>query len=521
MGVGMNYLQSMLTNQEERFQGIFAGCALVAEETLTLIRTVMSFNTYAREIQRYDDQVTRVTRAVNREGIKMGLAFGLPDFVTFAVYALTFWYGARLVRKGDIEGQDIIIVLIELIMGAMGLGQCAGNWTSVTEGRMAAARLFSVIDRESEIDGLSEEGLKPKELAPNVTFEGVEFAYPSKPEQKVLRGLTFQAREGETVALVGESGCGKSTTVRLLERFYDPTAGRIAVGGHALPELNIQVLRKTIGLVTQTPILMPTTLYENIAAGKEGATKEDVVRAAKAANAHEFISGFKDGYQTNVGDLGSQLSGGQRQRIAIARVLINDPRILLLDEATSALDNASELVVQQTLDKASAGRTTIVIAHRLSTVRDAHRILVLDRGCVMEEGTHEELLALKGRYHDLWRTQQVEDAGGQARQVDVTASRDTEKQDEDEEEAKKEEEGDQSEPPEGIFKWVMKRAKPEWPLLFFSIIGALFTAILWPFFAIIYAEVIEVVLDPTHSSDAARDWALGFLGLAVINLIGQ
>ena len=251
-----------------------------------------------------------------------------------------------------------------------------------------------------EIDSSSEEGLKPELVRGRIEFNDVTFQYPTRQETKVFNGFSLIVEAGKTVALVGPSGSGKSTAVQLLERFYDPTGGNITLDGNNVRDLNVKWLRQQIGLVGQEPCLFACTIRENIAYGNPDATKEQIEQAARNANAHEFISSFPDGYETNVGDHGAQLSGGQKQRIAIARALVKKPKILLLDEATSALDSDSESVVQEALDRLlqEGTMTTIVIAHRLSTIRNADLIAVVDKGIIVEQGPHDELMAKHGHY---------------------------------------------------------------------------------------------------------------------------
>ena len=274
------------------------------------------------------------------------------------------------------------------------------------------------------IDSLSEEGEKPEKFDGSIQFKDIFFAYPSRLDlmvsiflprfslplvylfpPQVLDGFNLQIEAGKTYALVGPSGCGKSTVIQLLQRFYDPNAGEVLVGGKNIRTLNTKWLRKNIGVVSQEPVLFDTTIANNILAGKEGATNEEMNLAAARANAHYFITQLPDGYETPVGEGGTQLSGGQKQRIAIARALIRDPKILLFDEATSALDTQSESIVQEALDNACAGHTTIVIAHRLSTIQNADVIAFIESGCVVEMGTHLELMAKEGLYYELTMAQ--------------------------------------------------------------------------------------------------------------------
>ena len=255
--------------------------------------------------------------------------------------------------------------------------------------------------QKSLINPVTEEGEKPEEFDGSIEFKDITFSYPTRPDIKVLEGFNLNIEVGKTYALVGPSGCGKSTVIQLLLRFYDPSTGEVLVGGKDVRTLNVKWLRQHIGVVSQEPVLFNSTIAENILYGKDGATQEEVKQAAANANAHDFISKLPDGYSTLVGEGGIQLSGGQKQRIAIARALISDPKILLLDEATSALDTESESIVQQALDKASAGRTTIIIAHRLSTIQNADLIASVQDGRIAETGSHTELMDKKGLYYNL------------------------------------------------------------------------------------------------------------------------
>ena len=248
---------------------------------------------------------------------------------------------------------------------------------------------------------MSEEGEKPEKFDSTIEIKGVTFAYPTRPDIKVMEDFSLDIEVGKTYALVGPSGCGKSTIIQLILRFYDPLSGEVLVGGRDVRELNTRWLRQNIGVVSQEPVLFDTTIAENIKYGKEGATDEEMKAAAISANAHDFISKLPDGYSTLVGEAGTQLSGGQKQRIAIARALIRDPKILLLDEATSALDTESESVVQQALDSAREGRTTIIVAHRLSTIQNADVIASISNGRIVEKGTHSELMDKEGLYFEL------------------------------------------------------------------------------------------------------------------------
>ncbi|XP_059113265.1 ATP-dependent translocase ABCB1 isoform X4 [Peromyscus eremicus] len=283
----------------------------------------------------------------------------------------------------------------------------AGNASSFApdyaKAKVSASHVIMIMEKVPEIDSYSPEGLKPSTLEGNVKFNEVKFNYPTRPDIPVLQGLNLEVKKGQTLALVGSSGCGKSTVVQLLERFYDPMAGTVFLDGKEIKQLNVQWLRAHLGIVSQEPILFDRSIAENIAYGDNSrvVSQDEIVRAAKEANIHQFVESLPDKYNTRVGDKGTQLSGGQKQRIAIARALVRQPHILLLDEATSALDTESEKVVQEALDKAREGRTCIVIAHRLSTIQNADLIVVIQNGKVKEHGTHQQLLAQKGIYFSM------------------------------------------------------------------------------------------------------------------------
>jgi ATP-binding cassette subfamily B (MDR/TAP) protein 1 len=292
--------------------------------------------------------------------------------------------------------------------------------SAITHGRGAAAKLYATIERTPTIDSADPGGLKPEKVIGEITLEDVKFSYPSRPDVPILKGLSINFPAGKTAALVGASGSGKSTIISLIERFYDPSSGSVKLDGVDLPELNIKWLRSQIGLVSQEPTLFATTIKGNVLHGLigtpyENASEEEkfklVQEACIKSNADGFITKLPQGYDTLVGERGFLLSGGQKQRIAIARAIVSDPRILLLDEATSALDTRSEGIVQDALDKAAAGRTTITVAHRLSTIKDADRIFVMGDGLVLEQGTHNELLADEnGAYARLVQAQKLRES---------------------------------------------------------------------------------------------------------------
>uniref|UniRef100_T1JDG5 ABC-type xenobiotic transporter n=1 Tax=Strigamia maritima TaxID=126957 RepID=T1JDG5_STRMM len=333
--------------------------------------------------------------------------------MTYGSFSLAFWYGVKLFfdshRDGSYEydASTIIIVFFSALMGAMMIGQGSPFLEAINVARTGAATVFQVIHRVPTIDSSSIQGDRPPCLIGDIHFKDIHFNYPSRSEVNILNGLDFKIASGQTVALVGKSGCGKSTLIQLVQRMYDVTEGSVRIDGKDVRRFNVRWLRERIGVVGQEPVLFGMSISENIRLGCEGITQEQIELASKAANAHDFIMKMpKVRYDTLVGDRGSQLSGGQKQRIAIARALVKNPRILLLDEATSALDSESEGIVQAALDKVRKGRTTLIVAHRLTTVRTADVICVINDGQVAEHGTHDDLMNHRGLYYELVQTQQ-------------------------------------------------------------------------------------------------------------------
>ncbi|GFO46406.1 multidrug resistance protein 1 [Plakobranchus ocellatus] len=383
----------------------YAQAGNVAEEVFSSIRTVQAFNGQEKEALRYEKSLTDAKKYGIKKSMASGLGQGASWGIILSTWGLGFWYGGKLVRDDDYEVHEMMAVFITALVGCQCFGLALPAIMTVNTGRAAAFGVFQILDRKSKIDSFSEDGLQPQTLTGNIALKGVHFTYPSRQDVKILNGLDLTVPAGQTVALVGQSGCGKSTVVQLLQRFYDPDAGKVCLDGVDIRDINIRWLRQHIGIVGQEPVLFATTIAENIKYGREGATMEEVIRACKNANAYDFIMKMPDGFDTHVGERGAQLSGGQKQRIAIARALVKNPRILLLDEATSALDTESEAVVQDALDKASKGRTTLVIAHRLSTIIGADAIFVFNKGLVAERGTHAQLMAQRGIYYELVSSQ--------------------------------------------------------------------------------------------------------------------
>ncbi|KAF3694887.1 Bile salt export pump ATP-binding cassette sub-family B member 11 Sister of P-glycoprotein [Channa argus] len=338
-----------LTGQELK---AYAKAGAVADEVLSSIRTVAAFGGEQKEAERYDTSLVEAQNWGVKKGTIVGIFQGYLWCVIFLCYALAFWYGSKLViDTKELSPGSLIQVFFGVLMAAMNLGQASPCLEAFASGRAAAKTIFNTIDREPEIDSLSEEGNKLDRVKGHIEFHNVTFYFPSRPDVKILNDLSMQIKAGETTAFVGSSGSGKSTTIQLIQRFYDPKEGMVTLDGHDIRTLNIQWLRSLIGIVEQEPVLFATTIAENIRFGQTGVAMEEIIKATKEANAYNFIMKLPQKFDTLVGEGGGQMSGGQKQRIAIARALIRNPKILLLDMATSALDNESEAVVQEALDK--------------------------------------------------------------------------------------------------------------------------------------------------------------------------
>uniref|UniRef100_A0A8C6MNP3 Multidrug resistance protein 1 n=1 Tax=Moschus moschiferus TaxID=68415 RepID=A0A8C6MNP3_MOSMO len=379
----------------------YAKAGAVAEEVLAAIRTVIAFGGQKKELERYNKNLEEAKRIGIKKAITANISMGAAFLLLYASYALVFWYGTSLVLSREYTIGQVVAVIFSVLTGIFSIGQASPNIEAFANARGAAYEIFKIIDNKPSIDSYSNTGHKPDNIKGNLEFRNVHFHYPSRNEVKILKGLNLKVGSGQTVALVGNSGCGKSTTIQLMQRLYDPTEGMVSIDGQDIRTINVRYLREIIGVVSQEPVLFATTIAENIRYGREDVTMDEIQKAVKEANAYDFIMKLPNKFDTLVGERGAQLSGGQKQRIAIARALVRNPKILLLDEATSALDTESEAVVQVALDKARGGRTTIVIAHRLSTVRNADVIAGLDDGVIVEEGNHDELMGKRGIYFKL------------------------------------------------------------------------------------------------------------------------
>ena len=383
-------------------QDRLASAVSALEESISGIRVVKSFTQEHYEENRFKNRIEKTFNST-MERTRLRAAFiPLVSLLGFAAVTIIMWVGGQFVLNQTLTPGELVAFLIYMIMVAGPLGEFASVYTRIREAIGAADRIFEIMETSSEPVQAEE----PSSLPPikgRVVFHDVSFSY--EPDDPVIQNINLVVEPSEVIALVGPSGVGKTTMVNLIPRFFDPTQGSIEIDGYPITEVSLNSLRSQIGLVPQETFLFGGTILDNIAYGDPNGSQEDVVAAAKAAYAHNFIKDLPNGYDTEVGERGIRLSAGQRQRIAIARALLKDPRILILDEATSALDSESEQMVQKALQILMENRTTFVIAHRLSTIKNADRILVLKEGQIVEEGSHKVLMEKEGLYHHLWELQ--------------------------------------------------------------------------------------------------------------------
>ncbi|KAJ7612414.1 P-loop containing nucleoside triphosphate hydrolase protein [Mycena rosella] len=526
----------------------------LAEEVISTVRTAQAFGTQKTLSELYDVHIEKSHQSDLKAAVWHGGGLSVFFFIIYNAYALAFSFGTTLIDAGESSPGGVINVFMAILIGSFSLAMLAPEMQAINHGRAAAAKLFATIDRVPDIDSAYEGGQKPEHVEGEIVLEDVVFSYPSRPTVSVVKGLSLRFPAGKTAALVGASGSGKSTIIALVERFYDPTSGVVTLDGLNVKDLNLKWLRSQIGLVSQEPTLFATTIKGNVAHGlintkHEHASEEEkfalIKEACVKANADGFISNLPNGYDTMVGERGFLLSGGQKQRVAIARAIVSDPRILLLDEATSALDTQSEGVVQDALDKASAGRTTITIAHRLSTIKDADRIFVMGDGLVLEQGTHNELLNDEsGAYSRLVQAQKLRETQERTSESD---EEDSIKEAEDMEKAVREEiplgrknTGQHSLASELIEKRLQEHktgAEDDYGIIylfrrigrlnpagfnkyFFGGICAILTGCVYPAFGIVYAEGINGFSQTGHARRLAGDRnALWFFIIALISAV--
>ena len=388
-----------LKSLSREIQDKLATSTTIIEENISGMPLVKSFVRQDQEIARFDGAVEDSFQSAKKR-VKISAFFGpMIGFIAFITALALLWYGGREVIAGTLSPGEMVAFILYAVIIAGPMGSFARLYTRIQEGLGASERIFEILDTEPEVQDAPNAAPMPN-IAGKVEIKNLHFHY--REDQEVLKGLNFSVEPGEMVALVGPSGAGKTTLVQLLHRFYDPVSGEILVDGQNIRDIQMTSYWQQIGLVPQETLLFGGTIEENIRFAKEGATLDEIQEAARGANADTFINECPDGYQTIVGEKGIRLSAGQRQRIAIARAILKNPRLLILDEATSSLDNESEKLIQEALERLMQGKTSFVIAHRLSTIHNADKILVLDKGQIVETGTHQELMDHKGLYQYLY-----------------------------------------------------------------------------------------------------------------------
>ncbi|KAH0874247.1 hypothetical protein HID58_071609 [Brassica napus] len=509
------------TKASSQQQAAYAKASTIVEQTCGSIRTVASFTREKQAISSYKELINLAYESTVNQGFSTGLGLGVMFLVFFCSYALAIWFGGEMIlRKGYTGGAVINVMVI------------------VVTSQAAAYKMFETIKRKPVIDCFDQNGKVLEDIQGKIELRDVCFSYPARPREEVFRGFSLMISSGTTTALVGESGSGKSTVISLIERFYDPNSGQVLIDGVDLKEFQLKWIRGKIGLVSQEPVLFSSSIMENIGYGKVGATVQEIEAAAKLANAAKFIDKLPRGLETMVGEHGTQLSGGQKQRIAIARAILKDPRILLLDEATSALDAESERVVQEALDRVMANRTTVIVAHRLSTVRNADVIAVLHRGQIVEEGSHLELLKdHEGVYSQLIRLQEINTESkrleisngqqdGSIRNGGNSGSRMHGDDDDESVSAlvllagQENTEMPKDMPKDVSITRIAALNKPEALILTLGTIVCALDGAIFPIFGLFFAKVIMAFFQPPHElrSDS-RYWSIIFVLLGVLSLV--
>ncbi|CAL5345305.1 unnamed protein product [Camellia sinensis] len=549
----------IMTRMSSRGQVAYAEAGNVVEQTVG----GASFTGEKLAINKYNSKLQIAYAATTQQGLASGIGLGTMLVIIFSSYGLAIWYGSKLIIDKGYNGGVVINVIMAIMTGGMSLGQTSPCLNSFAAGQAAAYKMFETIKRKPQIDVYDTSGIAMEDIKGEIELKDVHFRYPARPDVQIFSGFSLQVPSGTTTALVGQSGSGKSTVISLLQRFYDPEAGEVLIDGINLKKFQLKWIREKMGLVSQEPILFGTTIGENIAYGKENATNEEIRTAIELANAAKFIDKLPKGLDTMVGEHGSQLSGRQKQRIAIARAILKNPKILLLDEATSALDAESERVVQDALTNIMSSRTTVVVAHRLTTIRNADLIAVVQEGKIVERGTHGELIKdPEGAYSQLIRLQEgtnkVEDPRRSdidnldtIQDVDITMGRSASQilsmrrsisrgssgsqrsfrisfglhgpigiqTDIEGEESSKRSETDDKKRRQVSIKRLMYLNKPELPVLLLGSIAAGINGVTFPIFGLLLSTAIKIFYEPHDElRKDSRFWALMFVGLGVVIL---
>ncbi|KAK4429403.1 ABC transporter B family member 13 [Sesamum alatum] len=521
----------IMSTLSKRGEKAYAEAGKLTEEVISQVRTVYSFVGEEKAIETYSKSLENALKLARKAGIAKGIGIGFTYGLLFCAWALLLWYASVLVRHGHANGGKAFTTIINVVYSGFALGQAAPNLAAIAKGCAAVASIINMI--EDDANRPSDEGILLQRVDGKIDFVDVCFAYPSRPTM-VFEDLSFSVFAGKSLAIVGPSGSGKSTIISMIQRFYDPTSGKILLDGHDLTNLQLKWLRSQMGLVSQEPALFATSIADNILFGKEGADMDQIIEAAKASNAHSFIQGLPDGYRTQVGEGGTQLSGGQKQRIAIARAILRDPKILLLDEATSALDAESEFIVQQALNSVMSRRTTIVVAHRLLTVRDVHLIIVLKNGRVVETGTHMELMSKAGEYASLVNLQVSEHKTNPPsdnitrtpviRSIQGLPGNEMSQQQlkpitKDELKTTNQELSEQTSVSSPVWELIKLNA-PEWPCAVLGSFGAILAGMEAPLFALAITHILTIFYshDDSRIKHEVRQMSFVFVGAAMVTI---
>ncbi|KAL9997267.1 putative ABC-type xenobiotic transporter [Helianthus debilis subsp. tardiflorus] len=518
----------VLMNLSRKIREEYNKADRVAHQAISSVRTVYSFVGENKTLTEYSAALENTIKLGLKQGLAKGLTIGSNSVVVYVVMAFLCWYGGRLVIYHGVRGGTAYNVGSCITLGGLSLGSGLSHLKYFYDAMAASECIRQVIARVPEIDSYNMKGEILQEVFGEVEFKNVKFAYPSRPESAILTDFNLKVPAGRTVALVGGSGSGKSTVITLLQRFYDPQGGEICVDGVRIDKLQLKWLRSQMGLVSQEPALFATTIKENILFGKEDATMEEVIEAAKASDAHNFISRLPQAYDTQVGEGGVQMSGGQKQRIAIARSIIKSPRILLLDEATSALDSKSERVVQKALDRAAVGRTTIIIAHRLSTIRNVDVISVVQNGQVVESGSHDDLMQQEnGFYTSLVHLQEAKQnveppepssISSSGQQPMVSRCKSTNLVNPGGGDSFNSQANQKFEVTP--FRRLLAMSVPEWKQALFGSLGAILVGLIHPLYSLIMGSMISVYFLADHHEVKQKTtmYALTFSVLAVLSM---
>ncbi|KAL5774111.1 hypothetical protein ACOSP7_011668 [Xanthoceras sorbifolium] len=557
MVVAGGIMAMIMAKMSSREQIAYAAAGNVVDQTVGAIRTVASFTGEKQAKDKYNTKLQVAYAATIQQGLASGFGIGILLFVVYSSYALAVWYGSKMIIEQGYNGGRVINVVFAIMIGGTTLNQASPCLNAFAAGQAAAYKMFDTIKRKPKVDVYDASGIILENIVGEIEFKDVYFRYPARPDVQIFSEFSLHVPSSSTTALVGQSGSGKSTLISLLERFYDPDSGEVLIDGVDIKNLQLKWLRQNIGLVGQEPILFTTTIKENIAYGKENATNEEIRRATELANAAKFIDELPQGIESMVGNNGAQLSGGQKQRLAIARAILKNPKILLLDEATSALDAESECIVSDALENVMKNRTTVVVAHRLTTIRNADIIAVVDKGKLVEKGSHEELIKdPMGAYSQLVRLQegakeakdttssQMDEAkAGSSRRVlskrsisvGSSSSQDSfrfsigvpsfsiyETEAGGDEEKTNISEIENEKGKKVSIRRLAYLNKPEIPVLLIGSVAAVIVGVISPIFGLIQSSTVTMYFKPPNElQKESKIWSLVFLGLSLITLLAK